>query len=410
MLGKETGKVVMIPRVIGVRAARAGVTQPSQVVNEYLTMQSNSGGLTSASALWQLDSRVMIRGRHAIGNMDKSLTQVPLLELTNGFMSFKTFAAAIELEVFTRLAGGRSVTVEQCADELGIAPRPAGILLAACASLGLLEKTGDGYRNSPLAERFLVAGQPHYFGGFVRFYDQLYPGWHNVVQALRTNRPIMWDAAERDTAFSADDSMMMETFWEAMHSLAGSTAQALAEVYDFGQHRRLLDVGGGSGGFPIELCQRFLGLSATVYELEHVCPIAEQKIKAAGLSERISTVAGDFKADAGLPGGHDVILLSQILHGEGEATNRALLAKCFDALRPGGMLLICELLLNPERTGPPAAALMGMNMLVGQLDGRNYAATEYLSWLRDTGFTGPEVLRFDAAGANGAVVARKGPE
>jgi SAM-dependent methyltransferase len=323
-------------------------------------------------------------------------------------MSFKTFAAAVELALFTRLANGRSVTVEECADELELEHRPADMLLAACAALGLLDKTGDRYRNSPMAERFLVAGRPHYFGGFVTFYDRLYPGWHNVITALRTNRPVMWDAAERDTAFSADDAMMMETFWEAMHALAGSTAAALASVYDVGAHTRLLDVGGGSGGFPIELCQRFPALSATVYELEHVCPVADRKIKAAGLAERVATVAGDFKTDAALPGGHDLILLSQILHCEGEATNRALLDKCFAALPPGGVLLICELLLNPERTGPPAAALMGMNMLVGQLEGKNYAETEYLSWLSDAGFTGLDIVRFESAGANGVVIARKG--
>lgn len=340
--------------------------------------------------------------------MNDSLTQVPLLRLTNGFMSFKTFAAAVELDVFTRLANGRSVTAGEFAAELGLARRPADLLLAACASLDLLDKTGDRYRNTPLAEKFLVAGRPNYFGGFVRFYDQLYPGWHHVVDALRTNRPVMWDAAERDTPFSADDPMMMETFWEAMHSLAGSTAAALAEVHDFGRYRRLLDVGGGSGGFPIELCGRFPDLSATVYELPHVCPIATEKVKTAGLDGRIDTVAGDYHADPALPGGYDVILLSQVLHCEGEGTGRALLAKCFAALPPGGVLLVCELLLNAERTGPPAAALMGMNMLVGQLEGQNYAESEYRTWLTDTGFADVEVVRFEAAGANGAVVARKG--
>jgi hypothetical protein len=323
-------------------------------------------------------------------------------------MSFKTFAAAVEIDLFTRLADGRAVTVDEFADEFGMQHRPADIMLAACASLGLLDKTGDRYHNTPLAEKFLVAGRPYYFGGFVKFYDQLYPAWHKVNDALRTNRPVMWDAGERDTAFSADDAVMMETFWEAMHSLAGSTAHALAEVYDFSGHRKLLDVGGGSGGFPIELCQRVPGLSATVYELPHVCPIVERKVKDAGLDGTIGTVAGDFHTDPALPGGHDVILLSQILHCEGEQANRALLAKCWDALPPGGVVLVVELLLNAERTGPPAAALMGMNMLVGQLEGKNYAETEYLSWLADAGFEDMDIVRFDAAGANGAVVARKG--
>jgi SAM-dependent methyltransferase len=340
----------------------------------------------------------------------QELSQLPLFELTSGFMSFKTFAAAIELGLFTMLAGGRSLTAAEFAAEAGLQPRPARLLLAACASLGLLDATGDRYRNTALAEEFLVVGRPYYFGGFVRFYDrQLYLPWHRVLEALRTNRPVAWDPDTQDSAFSAADDATTELFWEAMHALAGATARALTRVYDFGAHRRLLDVGGGSGGFPIELCQRFPALIAAVYDLPHVCPIAAGKVARAGLADRIGTIEGDFHADPKLPAGFDVILLSQVLHGQDEPANRRLLDKVLAALTPGGVVLVCELMLNEELTGPRAAAVMGMNMLVGHVGGQNYAEPEYRCWLHDAGFTGVEVVWFESAGANGAVVARKPP-
>jgi hypothetical protein len=96
--------------------------------------------------------------------------------------------------------------------------------------------------------------------------------------------------------------------------------------------------------------------------------MARERIAAAGLDEVIDTIGGDFRADDALPQGHDVILLSMILHDWDEATGRALLRKCWNALEPGGTVVICELLLNPERTGPPSATLMGMNMIV-ELEG-----------------------------------------
>jgi ubiquinone/menaquinone biosynthesis C-methylase UbiE len=339
---------------------------------------------------------------------DGPSSQVPLLHLANGFISFKTFSVALELELFTKLAGGQEMTVDEFSAELDLQARPTRLLLAACASLGLLDKAGDRYRNSALAEKYLVSGRPHYFGGFVRFCDRkLYWNWHRVMEALRTNSPVTWNADEQDGAFSADDDIIMETFWEAMHSLAGATANALAEVYDFGQHQRLLDVGGGSGGFPIELCQQTPGLTAAVYDLPHVCPIAAKKVQDAGLHDRIETIPGNFQADPALPAGFDVMLLSSVLHDHDEMANRRLLDKVFAALEPGGAVLVCELLLNDERTGPPAAALMGMNMLVGLPRGENYAESEYGGWLADAGFTDVRVVRFEAAGANGAVVARK---
>jgi hypothetical protein len=338
-----------------------------------------------------------------------TLTPIPLMQLTTGFWSFKTFAAAVELGLFTRLANGRAVTVEEAAKELGLLHRPTDLLLAACASLGLLDKTDDRYRNSDLAESFLVEGRPYYFGGFVRFCDKReYPAWDRVVEALRTNRPTTWSSDNQNAAlFDKDDAVMMSMFWEAMHSISTFTARSLGEALDFKAHRRLLDVGGGSAAFPIELCRRYRHLRATVYDLPHVCEIAAGKIRRAELSESIGTVAGDFQRDAALPGGHDVILLSLILHDWDEDTDRNLLAKCYAALPSGGAIIVCELMLNPERTGPPAAALMGMNMLIETEGGKNYSETEYATWLADAGFTGARTVQLQAAGATAAVVAYK---
>lgn len=336
-----------------------------------------------------------------IGGM---LTPTPLMDLVTGFWSFKTFAAAVELDLFTRLAGGRVLTVA----ELGLPERPADLLLTACASLGLLERDGDGYRNSPLAEEFLVRGRPFYFGGQVAYCDRrTYLPWHRVGEALRSDKPLTWDPATQESMFQTADPELLATFWEAMYSTSSFTARALGEAVDLGGHRRLLDVGGGAGAFPITLCGRFPGLSATVLDLPHVCEIAADKIEAAGLSGRIATTPGDFLRDPELPGGHDVILFSMILHDWDETQNRQLLTKAYAALPPGGLVIVSELLLNAARTGPAPAALMGMNMLVETEGGRNYSDAEYAEWIAGAGFTGVRVVPFDAPGANGVVLGTK---
>ena len=68
--------------------------------------------------------------------------------------------------------------------------------------------------------------------------------------------------------------------------------------------------------------------------------------------------------------------------------------------------MISELLVNDEKTGPPAAALMSLTMLVETV-GRNYTAAEYGQWLHDTGFVDVQTVAFEAPGANGAVLPRK---
>ncbi|NUT22743.1 MAG: methyltransferase domain-containing protein [Hamadaea sp.] len=336
------------------------------------------------------------------------ISPTPLMRLVTGFWSFKTLAVAVELGLFTRIAGGRVVTVADLRDEFGLADRPADMLLAACASLGLLDRAGDGYRNSAVAEEFLVVGRPYYFGGQVRYCDvKTYLPWHRVGDALRTDRPLTWDPDADRSAFETGDPEMLAEFWEAMYSTSSFTARSLASAYDFGPHSRLLDVGGGGGAYPIELCRTFSHLKAAVLDLPHVCEIAAGKIAAAGLIDRIDTVPGDFRADPALPDGFDVLLLSMILHDWDETTNRELLAKCYAALPADGVLIISELLLNAERTGPAEAALMGMNMIVETAGGHNYSDVEYATWLRDTGFADVRVIPLDAPGANGVVLGRK---
>ncbi|MFI8183323.1 methyltransferase [Actinacidiphila glaucinigra] len=96
-----------------------------------------------------------------------------------------------------------------------------------------------------------------------------------------------------------------------------------------------------------------------------------------------------------------------ILHDWDEETGRRLLDKCWAALPDGGAVIICELVLDDDETGPAPAALMGLNMLVETRSGHNYTYGEYRRWLADAGFTATTVVPLDAAGANAAIVAHK---
>lgn len=330
---------------------------------------------------------------------------VPLMALSTGFWAFKALAAAHELGLFDRLAGGAGITIGEAAQSLKLHPRPAEMLLTGCAALGLLEKVDECYRNTPLSETYLVRGRPYYFGGFVEMADRrLYAGWGKLGEALRTNRPTTWDAQTQGSMFEGEDPALLETFWEAMHSLSTMTARKLGEAVDLGTYRRLLDIGGGSGAYDIELCKQYAKLSATVLDLPHVAAIAAGKIKDAGLSDRIATEGGDFFER--LLNDHDVHLLSMIMHDWNEDKNRALLRRSFEALPKSGAVIISELLVDDDKTGPAPAALMSLNMLI-ETEGRNYTAAEYTAWLKDAGFQDIETVAFDAPAANGAVVGRK---
>jgi 3-hydroxy-5-methyl-1-naphthoate 3-O-methyltransferase len=327
-----------------------------------------------------------------------------LAELATGLWVTQTLVAAEGLDLFELLSSSGGATVADVARELDIDERPAEILLTACAALDLVSRDDARFVNQPIAERYLVPSSPDYFGGYIRMLsDFAFPGWMRIGDAIRTNSPTRWKEKPKGNIFNLDHRSRL--FWDGLFTLSSVTARALDDALDLGDRSMLLDVGGGSAAFDIELCRRHPALRATVFDLPHVCDYATEKIAAAELSERVAVHPGDFFQDE-LPPGHDVILLSMILHDWDEAQNQALLCKCFDALPSGGRLVISELLVDDDKTGPLDAALMSMNMLVGTY-GRNYTADEYTRWLRTAGFDDVHVRRFRAPGANGAVVARK---
>lgn len=335
---------------------------------------------------------------------------LPLMRLTTGFWEFKAIAVAQELDLFARIDEAGPLSPEETAEALGVEARPARMLLTACAALGLLERADDGrYANAPLADAYLVPGREYSFGGWVRMLDQrLYPGWGRLADAVRENAPTTWDPATQSGGlFAVDGPGIMDTFWDAMHSLSSYTARALAGVLDLDAYRGVLDVGGGSGAYAIELCRAAPALRATVLDQPHVCPGATARIARAGLQDRVDVRPGDFLTDPALPGGHDLILLSMILHDWDEETGRALLTRCHAALPPGGAVVISELMVDDDRTGPAAAALMSLNMLVETVSGENYTARQYEEWLVGAGFEAPRRIALDAPSANQVLLATR---
>jgi hypothetical protein len=86
--------------------------------------------------------------------------------------------------------------------------------------------------------------------------------------------------------------------------------------------------------------------------------------------------------------------------------DRQILAKTFACLPSGGLVLISELLVNDDKTGPPPAALMSLTMLIEDEE-RNYTAAEYEQWLTETGFRYPRRVPLNVPGANGLIIAEK---
>ncbi|HEY7536124.1 MAG TPA: methyltransferase [Thermodesulfobacteriota bacterium] len=336
----------------------------------------------------------------------KRLTPIPLMQIISGFWASKTLSAAIDLDLFTKISG-KGANHKQVAKSLGLHPRPAEMLISACAALGLLEKRKERFYNSSLAEEYLVKGKPYYFGGVVNLLDQrLYLPWNKLTEALRRNRAQTWEDHAGVFEQISTSLEKQRLFTEGMHSFSVHTGKALAEAFDFSPYSLLMDVGGASGAYCIEAVRCYPHLRAVVFDLPEPLEIAKEKILHSGFSDRIKTHSGDFFTN-NLPKGADVILLSMILHDWSPEKNLKILRRCYDALPTEGVIIVSELMMNDDKTGPLPSALMSLNMLIETEAGRNYSWSEYTEWLNKTGFRNTKRVDIESPGANGMLIGYK---
>lgn len=127
-------------------------------------------------------------------------------------------------------------------------------------------------------------------------------------------------------------------------------------------------------------------------DLPQTLRITRELINQFGVSERVATLEGNYLEDT-FPEGNDLLLLSSMMNQEPPEIVRSIFKKSFDALEPGGLLILQEQLLNAEKTGPLLPAVIGINQLIHTPGGRVYSVLEFSDWLSEIGFKNVKEIR-----------------
>src|SRR5262245_54278909 len=247
-----------------------------------------------------------------------TLSPARIMEVGMGFWPAKVLLSAIELKLFTEL-GGKAMTGAELQSALDLHPRANPDFLDTLVALGFLHRDGDGplarYRNSEEAALFLDRASPQFIGGFLEMANaRLYRFWGDLTEGLRTGQPqneIKHTGASMFAeVYSKPDRL--EQFMDAMSGISAGNFRALADKFDFSRYRTLCDVGGATGQLSMSVAQKHPHLFCTSLDLPVVTEIAQRKIAAAGLSDRVSAQSLDFFTEP-LPHA-DVITMGMILH------------------------------------------------------------------------------------------------
>jgi predicted O-methyltransferase YrrM len=316
----------------------------------------------------------------------------PIFEHFRGSYGSELLTAAVAyFQVFGLLAE-EPLTMPDLRIRLGLAERPANVLVTALRAMELLDVDSRGrVRPTALALEHLTPGGPFDVGDYVGLAAQS-PGVLEMVERLRSNRPRGSDGEGDGTAFiyregtasAMDAAEASRHLTLALAGRAKNVAPHLAAAVPLDGAKRLLDVAGGTGLYALAFLAAHPELKAVVLDRPEVLKVAAEYRDKAGQTERLDLVPGDMFQDA-LPEA-DVVLLSNVLHDWDAPECRQLIARCSAALPSGGRLLIHDVFLDHDLGGPLPIALYSAALFT-LTEGRAYSAAEYRSWLEEAGLT-----------------------
>jgi acetylserotonin N-methyltransferase len=268
------------------------------------------------------------------------------------FHNLPTMLAADEISLFDALADG-PLALGDLARKCHVNARALGIVNSLLCALGLLVRRDGRYGLTPVSRNYLVKTSNFYWGALLTGFRQSAPSTEQIIAALAPDAQHLggenakgWEAGD----IPLDRARQIAAFMHA-HSCAAAIGAAQHAV--FADVKRVLDVGGGSGVFPIAMAQRWKHLRGTILDLGTMCEAAMHYVLAGEVADRVDTVPVDMFREP-WPTGYDALFFSNVFHDWSDET-------CLDPARgadqrqsrwPGerGVLLDPDAVRN---AGPP---------------------------------------------------------
>lgn len=290
------------------------------------------------------------------------------------------------LDFFSWLAHNPSSAEDICTS-LQLASRPVDVMLSLFTAMGLIQSDNRRiFSLTALARNHLTISAQANLGPYFASLKAR-PVCSDILSVLRTGTPFGWASAPDDEewAHKMEDESFALAFTAAMDGRGAILSPSLAAAIDCSQHHRLLDIAGSSGMYASAFVECYDNLTAAVFEKPPVDRAARNLLTQRGYLDRVEVMSGDMFTDP-LPAGFDLHLFSHVIHDWDVPEILQLLRASFDALVPGGMIIIHDAHLSADKTGPlPVAEFSVFLMLCTR--GKCYSVQEMTDMLNESGFS-----------------------
>jgi len=311
-----------------------------------------------------------------------------IVDLASAYYGSAVLFAAIDRGVF----GAVETTDGSCtaiAKATGSSERGMRLLLNACVAEGLLEKVekigggGDGggsYRNTAAGKTALVPGGKADLTKAIRYNRDVYPAWGRLAAFVESGKP-----AERPEIHLGEDAVRTKAFAAAMFGRAMGIGRGIVPM--LGKlEGKVLDLAGGPGAYAIQMCQANPSMTCVTVDLPAISAEARGYVVRFGLADRIECRAGDYHSVEYEAAAYDVVTVFGALHQESPTQIVDILKRARRALKPGGRVIVMDMMTDVTHTAPKFSALFAVNMALTTANGWVFSDVELKGWMREAGF------------------------
>jgi hypothetical protein len=322
-----------------------------------------------------------------------------LMGITVGYQRSRALAAATELGIADLLRGGpRSIT--DLAQVTRTHEATLYRLLRALASIGVFHEDDERRFSLTSMGELLRSDVPASVGALARFFgrDYHWRAWERLLYSVATGENASRAALGVDVwGYREQNPEENAIFNAAMAALSQAGAAREMAAYDFGRHRIIADIAGGTGAFLAAILGSQLQAQGILFDQPHVVADAKAMLDRAGVADRVRIESGSFFER--VPTGADAYVLRRILHDWPDAEAVAILRCCRAATREDATLLLIESVVGPPNEDPQSKFL-DLVMLVSA-GGRERTESEWRALLAEGGFA---LSRVHPAGPTSSVI------
>jgi O-methyltransferase domain/Dimerisation domain len=321
--------------------------------------------------------------------MTTGMEGVQVISLSLGYVMGQALHTAAELGVADVLADGPR-SIDEIAAETGTHAPSMRRLMRTLASGGIFTETGVGRYALTAMGDTLRSDVPGSVRAAVVWVGEPmhYATCGDLTATVKTGSPA-FDRLYGRPYFDAlaGDTEAGRVWDEGMACFSSMENTPIASAYDFPHDATIVDIGGGQGGFLVEVLRTDPSLRGVLFDLAEVVE-KPRELTEAGLLDRCSLVSGSFFE--ALPPGGDLYVFKRVMHDWDDDTCVRLLKLCRDVIASDGRLLIVDAVI-PAGDDPHPAKIVDMVMM-GVLTGRERTEDEFSQLLIAAGFTLDRVI------------------